>query len=152
MDTVTRESSPDTLDELVDLFSSIARYSRSRLMESLEPLSIAPGAARALAEVVHHPSIRMSELAGALGVSARSVTSVIDQLVEAGLVLRVADPADRRAVRLVASERGIELHRGARNCRRAVGQEIFDSLSPARRAELVSILADLKTKLEARGQ
>ena len=46
----------------------------------------------------------MSELAARLDIARRSATSVVDELVERGLVERHADPADRRAVAVVVTQ------------------------------------------------
>ena len=59
---------------------------------------------RALDLVISEPH-RMSEIAAALGSSMQATTSLIDRLVDKGLVERVHDTADRRVVicRLTAS-------------------------------------------------
>ena len=60
----------------------------------------------------------MSELARTLGVALPSVTSVVDRLVERGLVGRRQDPADRRMVLAELTEEGStladRLHRNGR--------------------------------------
>ena len=52
---------------------------------------------RALDLLVNAPQ-RMSEIAGALGTSMQATTSLIDRLVDKGLVERAHDTADRRVV------------------------------------------------------
>lgn len=46
------------------------------------------------------PGLRQNELADMLDIEAITLSRIIDRLQEAGLVERVADPADRRAWRL----------------------------------------------------
>jgi MarR family transcriptional regulator for hemolysin len=51
------------------------------------------------------------DLARAIGVEGPTLTRHLDQLEAAGLVRRVPHPDDRRAIRVVCSESGLELHR-----------------------------------------
>lgn len=48
----------------------------------------------------------MSELADRLRIARRSATTVVDDLVERGLVERVADPRDRRATNVALTPAG----------------------------------------------
>src|SRR6478736_5268525 len=50
------------------------------------------------------------ELARAIGIEGPTLTRHLDQLEAAGLVRRVPHPDDRRAVRVVPTEAGLELH------------------------------------------
>jgi DNA-binding MarR family transcriptional regulator len=51
-------------------------------------------------------ALRMSELAGRLGVTLSTTSGLVDRLVEAGLVDRQDDPADRRQVILALTPAG----------------------------------------------
>jgi len=55
---------------------------------------------------------RMSELASAMDAAMSTATGIVDNLVKKGMVLREADPQDRRAVICRLSERGEELAGG----------------------------------------
>jgi DNA-binding MarR family transcriptional regulator len=50
--------------------------------------------------------IRLTDLAARVGVTKQAVGQLVDDLVELGMVERVADPADRRAKRVRFSRRG----------------------------------------------
>lgn len=52
---------------------------------------------------------RAAELARALGVSRQAIQQQINDLEEDDLVTQIPDPTDRRANRIVFSERGVEL-------------------------------------------
>jgi len=54
-------------------------------------------------------SSRMSVVASSLGVSLATATGVVDRLVERGIVLREAQPGDRRVVLCHLSEKGEKL-------------------------------------------
>ena len=88
----------------------IERYANARLPSfGLPPtltmprvrllLAVASGAAEAT-------STRMSDIALDLGVTARTITTMVDALETEGRVERVPDPNDRRAISLVLTERG----------------------------------------------
>ena len=51
--------------------------------------------------------MRMGEIAETLGCLRSSVTAIVDRLEAAGLVCREPDPDDRRAKRLVLTEKGL---------------------------------------------
>ncbi len=60
--------------------------------------------------VVHHrgPLIQR-DIAEAMGVTPRHVTTLVDELIEAGLAFRNPHPADRRAVLVSLSDKGTSL-------------------------------------------
>lgn len=60
--------------------------------------------------VVHHrgPLIQR-DIADAMGVTPRHVTTLVDELVEAGLAFRNPHPSDRRAVLVSLSDKGTSL-------------------------------------------
>lgn len=60
----------------------------------------------ALARYDH--GIKMSELSRLLMVSNGNVTGIVERLAEEGLLLREADPDDRRAARVKLTRKGIE--------------------------------------------
>ena len=53
--------------------------------------------------------MRMGEIAETLGCLPSSVTAIVDRLESAGLLRREADPDDRRAKRLVLTEKGLKV-------------------------------------------
>ena len=76
----------------------------------LGPLGVTWGQVRALRTLARCDGpVRMSELADRLGIARRSATSVVDELVERGLVARHADPTDRRAVEVAVTPAGSRL-------------------------------------------
>ncbi|MFI7144258.1 MarR family winged helix-turn-helix transcriptional regulator [Nonomuraea sp. NPDC050022] len=54
---------------------------------------------------------RMGDLKDRLGVTGRSITSLVDGLEDEGLLRRRTDPADRRSIRLEITTKGREHHR-----------------------------------------
>jgi DNA-binding MarR family transcriptional regulator len=85
----------------------------------------------------------MTELADRLGIVPRSVTTVIDALEEAGLVRRETDPANRRAIRLHLTSRGLAVRDDLREARRRASEDLFAPLPAADRRRLAELLAAL---------
>ena len=67
-------------------------------------IGLSEARARLLVTVSETEPARMGKLAGHLGVSARSVTSMVDALERQGLPTREQDPNDRRATLLRLTE------------------------------------------------
>lgn len=94
--------------------------------------------------------ITHTQLAGDLGLTAGTVTTRVDRLVELGLALREADPEDSRVRWVVLTERGLGLVDELIPRHLAVEEELLSGLSPSRRARLAEDLSVLLSDLEAR--
>lgn len=75
-------------DDLEELLRSASHRMRHRWVEVLQPWELSPHHARALRAIVSSEPLRLSELAERLRVANRSVTDVVDALVERGLAER----------------------------------------------------------------
>ena len=81
------------------LVTDVARLLRAEFDRAIaaESLGITPGEARALSHVARASPVRQAALAERMGVEAMTLSTYLDRLEEQGLVLREADPTDRRA-------------------------------------------------------
>ncbi|MGB3956171.1 MAG: MarR family transcriptional regulator [Brooklawnia sp.] len=138
------------IDDLGELFSRVSRRFRRATLAALEPCGINPHQARALRMVIRHGPLRPSQLAQILGIALRSTTQVVDDLVELGLLTRVADPVDRRAVLVSASPAGIQRAEQISAIRGQQAHELLGGLSVDDRAELRRLLLILETGQAAR--
>jgi DNA-binding MarR family transcriptional regulator len=87
----------------------------------------------------------MSELAERLRIARRSATSLVDELVERGLVERLPDPVDRRAVTVaVTPAGGALLDRLVQRRRQAAGD-----LTSALDGRELEVLRDLLRRLDS---
>lgn len=88
----------------------IERYANARLPTFDLPDDLTMPRARLLLAVAagaaEQTSTRMSDIAFDLGVTARTITTMVDALERDGLVERVPDQQDRRAISLVLTEAG----------------------------------------------
>ncbi len=83
-----------------------------RKREVAEATGISFAKTRALRRVAHQP-LSMGELASSLTMDPPNVTTLIDDLQEAGLVRRQPHPSDRRVMLVVATPAGRRIARQA---------------------------------------
>ncbi|MEJ5867073.1 MarR family transcriptional regulator [Pseudokineococcus sp. 5B2Z-1] len=142
-DDAARPAPPEQteLPEVPELLMRAARTLRRHWVAVLEPHGLSPHQARALRAVVAAAEgLRVSDLAAALRIAPRSATEVADGLQAAGLVVRAADPADRRAVVLRATDAGRDLAAGVERARAEDAEALVARLDAADRAELARLL------------
>lgn len=84
-----------------------------------------------------------SRLADYLGIDRSVLPYVIDDLVEAGLVERQPDPADRRARKVVATALGVETFRTLQERVTAAEEAALTALQPAEQKQFRSLLSRL---------
>ncbi|MPQ97777.1 MarR family transcriptional regulator [Modestobacter sp. I12A-02628] len=120
-----------------------ARTLRRRSSELLEPWDLSPHQARALGVVCRHDAPRLAELAERLRIAPRSATEVVDALQARGLVERVPDEADRRAVLIRPTAAGRAVREQVDAAREADSETVFARLDPTDRATLARILRSL---------
>lgn len=83
----------------------------------------------------------VTDLARHLGLDKSTVSGLVDRAARRGLVERVADPADGRAVRVALSDRGRELARAAQDEVDGLLTTMTGRLSAAERRRTRSLLA-----------
>lgn len=129
------------VEELARLYGQLLRTGRGL---TIEP-ALTATQRLALSELVAADALRLGALADRMGTTDPTASRAVDGLVDAGLVERRPDPADRRAVQLAATDAGRER---IEQRRREVADAVADALvglDPADRErliELVSALAD----------
>ncbi|MFC5993019.1 MarR family winged helix-turn-helix transcriptional regulator [Pseudonocardia hispaniensis] len=97
-----------------------------------------------LADGGGHP---MSEIAGYARVPAPTLTKIVDRLVDAALVYRRVDDADRRRVLVYLAEHGRRLHDRLAPEVAAAEQAVADELGADDAARLRTLLARLADRL-----
>ncbi len=106
----------------------IAGPARMRLLEALAAAS-AP--------------LSVGELAEAIGVDQPRASRLVQQVVDAGLARREADPDDARRTRVALTDDGSKIVRGFRGERRDAVGTALESFTEAERAELARLLQKL---------
>jgi len=134
-------------DELVTrLRLALARSARRLRQESGTGLS--PSLTAALATIERHGPLTPSELAARERVQRPTVTRIVGRLEEVGLVMRAADPGDRRSSLITVTRAGRELLASARTRKDAFLSERLEALGPDDRATLERAAALLEDMLE----
>jgi DNA-binding MarR family transcriptional regulator len=135
----------DDAAALVELLHALMRDLRREAAESGE--GITPGQARLLRVLhrAHGQPMRAVDLANALDVAPRSVTTKVDQAEADGHVRRLPDPTDRRARLVELTDAGREALHEQWMGRRPGAAARLQRLQPAERAELLRLLALLTT-------
>ncbi len=80
---------------------------------------------RALIFVHHFPEAALSPMAEHIGLSLPAASRMVELLVKRGLLLRRADPQDRRCVRLALTARGQSVYRTAQRATQSALAERF---------------------------
>jgi DNA-binding MarR family transcriptional regulator len=86
-------------DELMTVNAAMRRLVRRRLREEVPP-RLRPAQVELMAVVGGHPGISVAAAARELRLADNSVSTLVNQLLGAGMLRRETDPGDRRAARL----------------------------------------------------
>jgi DNA-binding MarR family transcriptional regulator len=99
-------------------------------------------------ETVTAGPLRLSELAERMGITAPTASRAVDGLVGLGILERLPDPGDRRAVRIDVTEPGRKLVEERMARAAAALEPAVGTLSAQDRAQLAALLTRLADALE----
>ena len=94
------------------LVANLNRQLERELEENLRPLKLPVDQLRVLQTLASDDAtdgLSMSEIARRILIDASTLTKVIDRMISDSLVYRAADPADRRRVRVLLTQKGAAL-------------------------------------------
>ncbi len=122
-----------------------ARNVQAALEAALDGVGLSPAKYQALDALVKAGKpLALSELAECLKCVRSNITQLADRLESDGLMKRVNDPDDRRAIRAVVTPHGAERHAaGAREIRK-LKEGFAARVSPADRQAFWRVLAALR--------
>lgn len=106
--TVDQSFDAATAAGLTEVVTRLRRVLRSSVRADIPWESLPMAQVELLQCVAERDGTRVGELAGLLRLAANTVSTLVAQLVEAGLVRRERDPADRRAAALRLTPAGEE--------------------------------------------
>lgn len=105
-------------EQLQEIAGGLHEAARRMLrMARREPATISPPRLSALSVLAFGGPASLAELAAAEQVKAPTMSRIVEGLVKEGLVTREADPANRRKVRLAATEEGKQRLQAGRDMR-----------------------------------
>ena len=118
------------------------------LRKAFDRRAVGMGVTRAQWKVLfrlqRQPGLRQIELADILDIEPITLSRIVDRLEEAGLVERVADPADRRAWRLHVTARAQPLIEKLRAVADEMIAEAFGGIDPEQIAITRSVLTRVR--------
>ncbi|HEY1967208.1 MAG TPA: MarR family winged helix-turn-helix transcriptional regulator [Pseudonocardia sp.] len=149
--TRTTRTSAGTAVELMATAAALRRVTRRRLRAlggGLGTASALRGTQLELLQLVEaEPGIGVAAAARALHLAGNSVSTMVNQLVAAGLLQREVDPADRRAARLWLTETAHTRLTGWRTARGELVGAALERLTEADRASVSAALPALRRLL-----
>ncbi|MFF0658798.1 MULTISPECIES: MarR family transcriptional regulator [Micromonospora] len=107
---------------------------------SRHTVSVSPTQLRVLSLIVSHPDTNVNRLAELLDVVPSSASRLCDRLEAVGLLRRVADPRDRREVRLIPTAAAETLLRDLQERRHRAVQAVLDRMPNRVQHELLLAL------------
>jgi DNA-binding MarR family transcriptional regulator len=128
-----------------DLLSVVARLNRLATQRVKMQLPFAQ--ARLLSTIEDQDAARISDLAAFDHCSQPTMTTQVRRLEDSGLVSRITDPADARAVLISITAKGREALARVRADRGAVIDPYLDRLEPADREALTDAIRVMRTIL-----
>jgi MarR family transcriptional regulator, organic hydroperoxide resistance regulator len=122
----------ETDDRIIYIITETQRSVMAHLKDRLisQGLTITPVQAGILFLLTQQDSRTMTDLSRLLFTDNSSMTRLVDRLEKAGLVKRLADPKDRRALFITITEEGRKQAVLAKKTVKRVNQEIKTRLSP----------------------
>ena len=136
-----REAHGETMLVLLD----VARRVQERLEVALDAVGLSMAKYAALdALVAAREPLTLSELAGRLHCVRSNITQLVDRLEADGLVRRVGDASDRRAIRAVVTELGAERQAAGATTLDRLQAELAERVDPESRVVLHRALNALR--------
>ncbi|MVA75910.1 MarR family transcriptional regulator [Auraticoccus sp. F435] len=136
-------------EQLLDVLLRITDALAEDMSSYLRSHGLTTARAHLLWTLYHGGPAMQRDLALALGHSPRHVTTLVDESVTAGHVVRRDHPADRRAVLVELTPRAVELLDTMAASHRELADQLFGHLTPGARRQLGTELARLAERLTA---
>ena len=135
--------------DLTEATTAVRRVSRRAVRARLDQQALAGAQVEVLVTVVESPGIGVAETARALGVAPNTVSTLVGQLVRAGLLERTEDAQDRRAAVLLPTAAGRTRVRRWRQERSRLVAHALGRLSPDDRHRIHAAVGPIRRLAEA---
>ena len=144
---------PD-LDACGSSLGLLFRQVRDALRDAMERELAANGHDLTLSQYItlkklHFGTASASELAQAAELNPGAMTRLLDKLEARGLLVRVADPNDRRALHIHLTEAGVAMWRDIDQCGQRVRERALQGMDEATRTQLTRLLEQVRDNLVA---
>ena len=148
----TREAEPtptasEVVMTLIATSHRIQRVFNARLGRQKGTVKLSGPRLRLLMAVEEVGRLRMGDVAEDLGITARTVTTLVDALEREGLLARLPDSTDRRATLLELTEQARTQFEQVRRLQMDLGEELVAPLDPQQRRLLLDLLNRLNQEV-----
>jgi DNA-binding MarR family transcriptional regulator len=127
------------------LLLEAAQGVQDRMASALAEVGLTPAKYQAIDALARAGEpLTLSEFAGRLRCVRSNITQLVDRLEADGLVERVDDPSDRRAIRAVVTSLGAERREAGTEVMRRLREEFAARIAPSERALLQRVLGTLR--------
>ncbi|HWD80262.1 MAG TPA: MarR family transcriptional regulator [Kribbella sp.] len=135
-------------EDLLAAIGLVRRHLRRSVGRPFPEGSLTDSQSELIRTVRRNPGISVAEAAAELGLVANTVSTLVGQLTERGLLQRTPDQTDRRVARLTLTDPAREQVEAWRDRRTALVTRALDDLSPADRDALQAALPVLAVLAE----
>lgn len=129
--------------EMADLYKVIARGNRLLGRDEVFCHGLTVLQAQTLDEIAKREGLSMNELSEIMLLARSTMTRVVDQLVEKGLVGRDQDPGDRRLVCVRSTPEGYRVRDIVTGCLLNAQKEVLGKIRPEDRPTVLYALREL---------
>ena len=136
-------------DELMATVAALRRSVRRRLRLVVPGPPLRGAQVELLGVIEQQPGIGIAPAGRVLHLAANSVSTLVDQLIDLGMLVRDTDPDDRRAARLWLTEAATQRLAAGRQARMELMAGVVAELSVAEREALARALTALRALLAA---
>ena len=136
-------------DELMATVGALRRVVRRRLREVVAGPPLRGAQLELMRVIEQHPGIGIAPAARILHLAANTVSTLVDQLIDLGMLVREPDPGDRRAARLWLTEAATQRLAAGRQARMELMARVVADLSDTEREALAQALPALRALLVA---
>ena len=136
-------------DDMAFLIGDVSRLMRRRFDERARRIGVTRQQWRVLLKLGRHEGATQGTLAELLEVEPITLCRMVDRLVEAHLVERRRDPADRRAWNIYLTDRAYPLIDKLRGVADTLFAEVMDGIDRDALQAMSDTLAQLRTNLQA---
>ncbi len=134
-------SSTKALTEVIHDWSEVFMHRSMRDFRGfMEETGLSFSQISVLMRLKHGGSSGVSEIGDQLGVTNAAASQAVDRLVQMGMIERTEDPEDRRAKRLVLTDKGLALVDRGIEARGKWISGLTDALSPDQQNMIISAL------------
>jgi len=144
------EPTPTASEVVMTLIATSHRLQRvfnTRLSRQKGAIKLSGPRLRLLMAVEEVGRLRMGDVAEDLGVTARTVTTLVDALEREGLLARLPDPTDRRATLLELTGKAQTQFEQVRSLQMELGEELIAPLNTQQRQQLLDLLGRLNQEV-----